>query len=86
MAFEAHEGPEYVYEQLADFIEGQIRRGEIPPGAKLPGEQEMRRIYGSVALSTVRKALGLLRDRGLVVTRSSKGSFVVREIPPREPD
>lgn len=71
-----------MYEQLADFIEGQIRHGEIQPGSKLPGEQEMRRIYGSVALSTVRKALGLLRDRGLVVTRASKGSFVSREIPP----
>jgi DNA-binding GntR family transcriptional regulator len=71
-----------MYELVADHIEARIRAGEIPPGARLPGEQALRQEYG-VALSTVRKAMGLLRDRGLVVTRRSKGTFVVRTIPPR---
>ena len=82
-AFEGHEGPELMYEQVADHIEARIRTGEIPPGARLPGEQALRQEYG-VALSTVRKAMGLLRDRGLVTTRASKGTFVRREIPPPE--
>ena len=73
-----------MYEQVADHIEARIRAGEIPLGSRLPGEQELRREYG-IALSTVRKAMGLLRDRGLVVTRPSKGSFVVREMPSRQP-
>jgi GntR family transcriptional regulator len=79
--FEPVEGPAYVYEQVADHIEARIRAGEIPPGAKLPGEQALRQEYG-IALSTARKAMALLRDRGLVVTRPAKGSYVKREIPP----
>jgi DNA-binding GntR family transcriptional regulator len=72
-----------MYELVADHIEARIRAGEILPGARLPGEQALRQEYG-VALSTVRKAMGLLRDRGLVVTRRSKGTFVIRKIPPQE--
>jgi GntR family transcriptional regulator len=82
-AFEPVEGPEFMYEQTADHIEARIRSGEIPLGARLPGEQALRQEYG-VALSTVRKAMGLLRERGLVVTRASKGSFVVRELPAQD--
>lgn len=81
-AWEPLDGPELMYEQVADHLEARIRAGEIPPGARLAGEQAMRQEYG-VALSTVRKALKLLQNRGLVVTRASKGSFVVREIPPQ---
>ena len=70
-----------MYELVADHIEARIRAGEIPLGAKLPGEQALRQEYG-VALSTVRKAMDLLRKRELVTTRPSKGTFVKREIPP----
>jgi DNA-binding GntR family transcriptional regulator len=73
----------YVYEQVADHIEQRIRAGEIPPGARLPGEQALRQEYG-IALSTVRKAMQLLRDRNLVVTRASKGSFVTGDLPSKE--
>jgi DNA-binding GntR family transcriptional regulator len=72
-----------MYEQVADHIEARIRAGEIPPGARLPGEQALKDEY-QVAIGTMRKAIGLLRDRGLVITRASKGSFVVRELPPQE--
>lgn len=81
--FEPTEGPELMYEQVADHLEARIRAGEIPLGAKLPGEQALRQEYG-VALSTVRKAMEMLRNRGFVVTRASKGSFVVREMPPED--
>jgi len=80
-AFEPLEGPAYMYEQVAEHIEARIRAGEIPLGARLPGEQALRQEYG-VALSTVRKAMQLLRERELVVTRASLGTFVRREIPP----
>ena len=73
-----------MYENVADHIEARIRAGEIPLGAKLPGEQALRQEYG-VALSTVRKAMALLRDRDLVTTRASKGTYVLREIPPPSP-
>jgi DNA-binding GntR family transcriptional regulator len=80
-AWEPIDGWSYVYEQVADHIEQRIRAGKIPPGTRLPGEQALRQEYG-IALSTVRKAMQLLRDRGLVVTRASKGSFTVRDLPP----
>jgi hypothetical protein len=73
--------PEYAYVKVADDIEARIRSGELAPGSQLPGEQVLRQRYGS-ALSTIRRAAHILRDRGLIVTRTSLGSFVVREIPP----
>ena len=82
--FDPVEGPAYMYENVADHIEARIRAGEIPLGSRLPGEQALRQDYG-VALSTVRKAVKLLRDRGLVTTRASKGSYVNRQIPPPAP-
>lgn len=82
-AFEPLEGPAYMYELVADHIEARIRAGEIPLGSRLPGEQALRQEYG-VALSTIRKAMGLLRDRDLVTTRASKGTYVNRGIPPKE--
>jgi DNA-binding GntR family transcriptional regulator len=71
-----------MYEQIADYIEARIRAGDIPPGSRLPGEQALRQEYG-IALSTVRKAMRLLRERGLCTTRASLGTFVNREIPPQ---
>lgn len=72
-----------MYEQVADHIEERIRSGQIPLGSRLPGEQALRKEYG-IALSTVRKAIKLLRERGLCVTRASLGTFVCHEIPPRQ--
>ena len=82
-AFERREGPDYAYIQLAAHIEARIRTGDLAPGARLRGEQALREEYG-VSLSTTRKALALLRQKGLVVTTPSLGSFITREIPQQE--
>lgn len=71
----------YVYEQMADHLEARIRAGEFPPGSRLPGEIALKDEY-VVSLSTVRSAMRALRERGLVVTRAVKGTFVVGELPP----
>jgi DNA-binding GntR family transcriptional regulator len=42
---------------------------------RLPGERELGQQYG-VALGTVRRALDVLRERGLVVTLLAKGTFI----------
>lgn len=78
--FEAYEGVELKYEQLAAYLEDRIRAGDIPLGARLPGERAMCDQYG-VALSTVRKALDILRGKELVATRAAKGTFVARVLP-----
>lgn len=72
----------FVYERMADHLEGRIRSGEFPPGSRLPGEVALRTEY-VVSLSTVRSAMRLLRERGLVATRAPKGTFVAAELPSR---
>jgi GntR family transcriptional regulator len=75
VTWEPVEGPVYIYVQLADHIAARIESGELRSGARLPNEGEMMEEYG-VALSTVRRTLAELRDRGLVVTVPAKGTYV----------
>jgi GntR family transcriptional regulator len=73
-----------VYKQLADIIRRRIRNGELPPGSLVPSEATLQQEYG-IARDTVRRAMGVLRDEGLIVTAPGKGSFVRRELPPIPP-
>ncbi|MFB6977663.1 GntR family transcriptional regulator [Streptomyces scopuliridis] len=75
---------EYVYVQVADKVEQEIRSGRLPYGARLPNERAMGAEYG-VAPNTIRRAVQELRDRGLVVTLPNKGTFVIAE-PPVTPE
>jgi GntR family transcriptional regulator len=72
-------GAEYAYVQVADDIQRRITEGEIT--AKLPGERSFAEEYG-VAYTTVRHAMALLRERGIIVTVHGRGTFVT----PREPE
>jgi DNA-binding GntR family transcriptional regulator len=65
----------YVWQQVAARIEQDIADGTLPPGAMLRGERAMAEEMG-VAITTVRRAVRDLRDRGLVVTLPAKGTFV----------
>lgn len=67
----------YVYVQLADYVQAQVAVGELVPGTRLLAESDMATEYG-VSLGTVRRAVRLLRERGVVVTVPSKGTFVAR--------
>lgn len=80
--FEPHEA-EYLYVQVADHVAARIRAGELPVGARLPGELDMAEEYG-VASRTARRAVQELRDRGLVRTLPAKGTYVVA-VPDSEP-
>lgn len=71
--------PGYVYVQLADLIAEQIAVGRLQPGAMLPGERALAAEYG-VGVNTVRGAIRVLRERGLVVTYPAKGTYVA-ELP-----
>jgi DNA-binding GntR family transcriptional regulator len=75
-----------LYRQLAGELRERILSHDIPPGTRLPSEPELVERY-SVSRNTVRLALGLLRDEGLVITGQGRGSFAVE--PPdtaMEPD
>ena len=77
--FEAHRGPVAVYRQVAGFIRAAIDRGDLAPGDGLPSEQDLADEM-QVAYGTVRKALQLLRNEGLIETSVGIGSFVA-ELP-----
>jgi len=66
----------YRYVQVADDIEREIRAGRLKPEARLPNERDLGAQYG-VSHATARKAVQVLRERGLVVTLPNKGSYVV---------
>jgi GntR family transcriptional regulator len=68
-------GPKLVYVQVADWIAGRIERGELAPGHKLPAERDLAAEIG-VGYMTVRRAMRLLRERGLIVTVVGRGTFV----------
>lgn len=67
--------PTPLYVQLADLLGKKIEEGELEPGQLLPSETQLRQEYG-VARGTVRSAVALLRDRGLVVTLPQRGTYV----------
>ncbi len=66
--------PRYV--QVADIITAGIASGEYPPGWQL-SEAEVAEEYG-IARGTARKVFALLRQRELVFTVPSMGSYVGR--------
>lgn len=74
-------GPEFAYVQVANHVAARIEAGEITH--KLPAERALAEEYG-VAYQTVRHAMQVLRDRGLIVTRQGRGTFVIRDRAPKE--
>lgn len=64
-----------VYRQLSDLLRADIGRGEYGPGAALPSEAKLMDRY-RIGRNTVRLAMEVLRDDGLVVTRHGCGTFV----------
>ncbi|MFD3719864.1 GntR family transcriptional regulator [Streptomyces sp. NPDC058674] len=63
------------YQRIADDLRAAIDRGEYGPGDRLPGEHALAAEY-SVAVMTVRQAIGVLRTEGLVEARKGAGVFV----------
>jgi DNA-binding GntR family transcriptional regulator len=60
---------------VADDIAGRITSGELAPGTRLRSERDLAEHYG-VAFHTVRRAMGILRERGLIVSVHGRGTFV----------
>lgn len=63
------------YLHIANTIADRIGAGDYRPGDQLPTESQLRREFG-VSPATVRRAINILLDRGLVTTTQGKGTFV----------
>jgi GntR family transcriptional regulator len=70
------DGPTPVYVQIADYIAADIASGVLEPDQRIPTEADMHGEWG-VARTTARRAVNLLRERGLVYTVAQRGTFVV---------
>src|SRR6195256_5602573 len=67
--------PRSLAHELITRLTDDITSGNIPPGARLPTEQELIAATG-VSRTVVREAVAALRAEGLVVTRQGVGAFV----------
>ncbi len=69
------------YQQIADRLRDQIDSGTLQAGERLPSEPDLVRQFDA-SRNTVRLALALLTNQGLVVTRQGLGTFVTEPARP----
>jgi DNA-binding GntR family transcriptional regulator len=69
------EDPRPPYQQVANSLRASILTRKFSPGDKLPSQQQLATHYG-VAPMTIQQALRLLREEGLILSRSGSGVFV----------
>ncbi|MFU8851930.1 GntR family transcriptional regulator [Micromonospora sp. SL1-18] len=70
--------PTPLYVQVADLVAKRIADGELAPLRPIPSESQLQQEYG-VARGTVRQAVRLLRERGLVMTVPQRGTYVAEK-------
>jgi GntR family transcriptional regulator len=70
-----HLDPTPLYQQLANILRARITGGEWARGEPLPSESYLQQEHG-VSRVTVRKAVQVLRDEGLVITIPQRGTYV----------
>jgi len=73
------------YMRVADDIAGRIASGELAPGARLRSERELAEHYG-VAYGTIRRAMEVLRKRGLITSVHGRGTFVAKALDRGSPE
>ena len=69
------------YQEIADRLRDQIDNGAYQAGERLPSEPDLVRQFDA-SRNTVRLALALLTNQGLVVTRQGLGTFVTEPTRP----
>ena len=70
-------GQDYFYSKIIDDLNLKIGLGEYSVGMFLPYEKQLAKQY-DVSISTVRKALSELEQRGFVKTLNGKGTIVIK--------
>ncbi|MFA9463962.1 MAG: GntR family transcriptional regulator [Velocimicrobium sp.] len=68
---------------LMEEIKEKIRSGSIKPGQKLQSENQLSREY-QISRHTVRKALSILQNEGLIIAEQGRGTFCADTVTTRE--
>lgn len=76
--------PRGTYRQIADGLRRLIESGELPPGAMVPSEMSLSERH-EVSRGTVRSALALLAEEGLIEVVPGQGRRVVGRSGVHEP-
>ena len=63
------------YQELIDYIEDLIREGTLSPGDKLYSEHKLSEMF-QISRQTVRKAIGLLEEQGVVRRVRGSGTYI----------
>ncbi|MFN8597525.1 MAG: GntR family transcriptional regulator [Anaerolineae bacterium] len=66
---------EPAYLQLVNILRHNVASGVLRPGDQLPSESQLCERYG-VSPMTVRRAINLLADQGVVIAEQGRGTFV----------
>jgi GntR family transcriptional regulator len=66
---------EPAYAQLVNSLRHSMAAGWLRPGDQLPSEAQLRKRYG-VSPMTIRRAINILVDQGIVVAEQGRGTFV----------
>lgn len=74
------QSPIPLYHQLAEILQDRIRSGVYGPGEMLPSEIGLAKRYG-IGRPTVRQAMNLLVQKGLIHRRRGAGTFVKKPSP-----
>ena len=69
------DGPVPPYLQLVEILAERIERGEWQPNRPIPSETQLTQEFG-IARGTARRAIAVLRERGLVFTVPQRGTYV----------
>jgi len=70
-----HSSYEPSYAQLARILQEQIAAGGLRPGDRLSSESQLCEHHG-VSRMTVRRAINILVEQGLVITKQGQGTFI----------
>jgi GntR family transcriptional regulator len=64
-----------LYYQIESILRRKIMSGDLPPGSPLPSEEVLGKEF-EVSRITVRRALSILEDDGLILRQRGRGTFV----------
>ncbi|WET81600.1 GntR family transcriptional regulator [Amycolatopsis sp. QT-25] len=69
------------YQEIADALRARIESGEYPIEGRLPGISALQEEFEVPGLNTIRAAIRILVEEGMVETRQGVGTFVLRATP-----